>query len=321
MSATRDFKRLVRLRMEQTGESYTAARAVLLQKAERAQQPQERATMTPPNTQNSEARSGIAEHSQPREMAKAYLEECVRRFDQITAEEQIELPAHGALEVALVLNGAVPPHEADRGFLDLIDRANPKYTGWPAWIVSSSFQLPQHRPHVFDETWEEVIIGGFSDHVDFLKFDPKGRFFFRRAHQEDFQDERTQIKPLTVLDAAIPVMRVAEAIAVGLAMAEAIGCNAEKTTLDFAFRWTRLRGRQLTALQRQNLHIIPGKEAYQDVLLSTVDVPMATPRKPAELVPYVEQVIRRLHRVFDGFVMDRHDIGEFVRYILKDPQR
>lgn len=39
MSPTRDFKQLVRARMEQTGERYTAARAVLLQKAAREQQP------------------------------------------------------------------------------------------------------------------------------------------------------------------------------------------------------------------------------------------------------------------------------------------
>ncbi len=285
--------------------------------------------MTPPNTKKSTAPSVTAEHQgQPggsppiTEPAKRFLEDSVRRFEQAIAEDQLLLPPHGSWEVALVLSGDVPLHAADQDFLRLIDRANRQYTGWPTWLVTSQFSDPSHRPRVFEESWEELIVNlgsARSNHIDYIKFDPQGRFFLRRAYQEDVDGEK--VRPLTQLDFSMPVMRVAEAIAVGCSMALAMGCDPEKTNLIFCFRWTKLRGRELTSRPNSTSYIAPGKKAYQDEVTSFVNVPLSTPVSAGELFPYVDRVVQRFYRVFDGFVLDGHDVGEFTRYILENAER
>ena len=141
----------------------------------------------------------------------------------------------------------------------------------------------------------------------------------RRALREDMGED--QKPPLVVLDYLMPGMRVAEAIAVGCGMARAMGCDPEKTKLAFCFRWTRLRGRTLTNLRPADRSPPPGLTAKQDEVTCPVEVPLAIPITAADLLPYIEKVVRRLHRVFGGFVLDTHVLGESVRYILKDPQR
>ena len=50
-----------------------------------------------------------------------------------------------------------------------------------------------------------------------------------------------------MLDPMPMILRVAEAMGVGVAFAKASGWSAEQTTLGFAFRWHKLKGRRLTA--------------------------------------------------------------------------
>lgn len=269
----------------------------------------------------SQVPGGIAEHAEPSRVAR-FLDHGATRFKQTIAENKIALPDHGAWETALVLDGEVPAYEADRTFLDLIDRANQQFTGWPTWLVTSHFSDPNQRPYVNDETWEELVVSLDKDNfrpVDFQIFDPRGRFFMRRALQEDMREDQTP--PLALLDYLMPGMRVAEALAVGCGMARAMGCDHEKTTLAFSFRWTRLRGRTLTNLRSADRSPPPGLTAKQDEITCPVEVPLATPITAVALLPYVEKVVRPLHRVFGGFVLDRHDLGESVRYIVSSAKR
>lgn len=238
----------------------------------------------PENT--SQAPGSVIEHEEPSRVAR-FLDHGVKRFGQVIADSKVELPTHGAWEVALVLEGEVPTHDADREFLDLIDRANRQYTGWPTWLVTNHFSDPDQRPYVNDETWEELVVSLDKDNfrpVDFQIFDPQGRFFMRRALREDMGED--QKPPLVVLDYLMPGMRVAEAIAVGCGMARAMGCDPEKTKLAFCFRWTRLRGRTLTNLRPADRSPPPGLTAKQDEVTCPVEVPLAIPITAAELLPY-----------------------------------
>lgn len=269
----------------------------------------------------SQTPGNVVAHEEPSRVAR-FLDYGVKRFAQVIADNEIVLPEHGAWETALVLHGEIPAHDADRAFLDVIDRANRQYTGWPTWLVTSRFSDPAWRPYVNDETWEELVVGlngGTFRPVEFQIFDPQGRFFMRRAFREDMREDQTP--PLVLLDYLIPGMRIAEAMAVGCGMARAMGCVPEKTTLAFSFRWTRLRGRTLTNLRPADRSPPPGLTATQDEITCPVAVPLATPITAVDLLPYVEKVVRRLHRVFGGFVLDSHELGESVRYILRDPQR
>ena len=118
--------------------------------------------------------------------------------------------------------------------------------------------------------WEALIVilpAEWSRHVDFMRLDPKGRFYLRRALQDDISGSNRAPKPLSALDFALPILRVAEAIAVGIAFAKAMGCAVETTLLAFAFQWTQLRGRELVSWARQERLIIPGRHAYQNEVL------------------------------------------------------
>ena len=47
------------------------------------------------------------------------------------------------------------------------------------------------------------------------------------------------------LDPMLMIYRVVEVLAVGVAFAKAMGCNPEKCNLNFAFKWDKLKGREL----------------------------------------------------------------------------
>jgi len=64
-----------------------------------------------------------------------------------------------------------------------------------------------------------------------------------RALQEDLAESPRSPEPLTVLDPLLAIFRTAEAIAVPMAFAKAMGLSPEETTLRFEFRWSGLEGR------------------------------------------------------------------------------
>jgi hypothetical protein len=115
--------------------------------------------------------------AQPNEVV-SLLDAGERRFSQLIEEKQITLPKTGFWSAACVIEGAVPPHRADRDFLQLLAVHNPRYTGWPMWLDSSSFTEKQMRPFVFDSTWQALLVDskGFRPHIDFQWVDPRGRF-------------------------------------------------------------------------------------------------------------------------------------------------
>lgn len=63
---------------------------------------------------------------------------------------------------------------------------------------------------------------------------------------------------MTMLDSILPVVRVGEAIAVGLAFAKALNAD-EHTNLEFMFRWTGLMDRVLTSWVEPGHHINHGR--------------------------------------------------------------
>jgi hypothetical protein len=166
--------------------------------------------------------------------------------------------------------------------------------------------------------WEAFIVSlraGLIYHIDFMRLDPKGRFYLRRALQDDVSGSSQAPTPMTVLDFGLAVVRTAEAIAVGIAFAKAMGCDAEKTLLAFAFRWQKLQGRQLTSWTRPERYISPGCSAYQDAVLAFVNVPLDTPL--SALSNFVNQAIQPLFEVFDGFVLSPDVVEDLTRRLIE----
>ena len=261
---------------------------------------------------------GRESESSPEELLRKYLQQGADRFQEVLKERDVSLPEHGTWEVAFIVFGDVPHHSANLEFLNLLDSNNPDYTGWPVWLDSRGFADENARPYVFDGAWEAFVVSvgsGWSDHVDFMRLDPKGRFYLLRALQDDISGSPRAPQPLKALDFGLPIIRCAEAIAVGIAFAKAMGCDPEDTTLAFAFRWTRLRGRQLVSWANPGRYISPGRQAYQDEVVVVVNVPLDTPL--SALGEYVNQIVQPLYEIFGGFSLSRDVVEDLTRRLIE----
>jgi hypothetical protein len=251
------------------------------------------------------------------ELLTRFLEESEGRFNTILADKEIKLPETGHWEVAVLIQGDVPKHTANKEFLNLIDVSNPRYSGWPVWLDSRGFKEKASEPFVVNGVWEEIIPifdDGWHDSIDFARFDPKGRFYLWRAYQEDMKSSQRNLEPLKYFDFVLPVIRSAEAIGVGLAFAKAMKCDPEKTQLAFAFKWARLQGRELISWANTNRFIWPGQTAYQDEVISYVKVPLDTPL--SALSEFVYQTTEPLFLVFDGFSLNKKIIEDLSNTVI-----
>lgn len=244
---------------------------------------------------------------------RKYLEESKERYSTVIEERGVQLPPHGAWEVGLLLIGDIPAHSANQEFLNLLSASNPEYTGWPAWLDSRNFRDRTARPRVFDGIWEALIVALNSDfrHIDFMRSDPKGRFYLREAFYEDVRD----LEPMKFFDFALPTRKVAEAIAAGIAFAKAMGCDPEKTQLAFGFRWTGLQERHLTSWIEPMRSISPRGPAYQDEVIAFVEVPLETPL--SALGEFVNQAVKPLFEIFDGFVLSKDVVEDLTRRVIE----
>jgi hypothetical protein len=260
---------------------------------------------------------GMEPEATTEELLRKYLQESENRFQAVAREREVQLPEHGAWQVALLLIGHVPPHTANYEFLNLLDASNPRYTGWPVWPASWRFTDQSARPYILQDAWEAFISLGSvgSCKIDFMRLDPKGRFYLRRALREDVSDNRQAPAPMTILDFSLPITNTAEAMAVGIAFAKAMGCPAEDTQLAFAFKWTKLRGRRLISWVHPDRDIFPEPSAYQDEVLTFVDIPLDTP--PSALGNFVNQAVQPLFQVFDGFELNPNVVEDLTRRLIE----
>ncbi len=246
-----------------------------------------------------------------------YLQEGSTRFNTVVKERNLSLPNHGSWEVSAVIIGTVPPHSANLSFLNLLDSSNPNYTGWPVWLDSRGFTNKEARPYVFEEAWEAFICDlsterGGKD-LDFWRLDPSGKFYLRRALQDDLSESRRE--PMKQLDFGLVILRTAEAIAVALGFAKAMGCPIETTRLSFAFRWTKMRGRELSSWANMDRHIPRGNIAYQDNITSQAIVPLEVPS--SAIAEYVYLITRTVFEAFKGIEIGISVIEDLTQRLIE----
>jgi hypothetical protein len=255
-----------------------------------------------------------------RDRTEALLEDGSLRFSRAVEErkpntdERAVIDTTGSWQVGLVIDPAQGDRLPDEEFLRTIAASNPQYNVWPIWIDPHSLRDQRAAPVVIDKAWEALIIvfKGSSKHVDFLRFDPKGEFYLWRNLQDDVSD---RIKPREALDPILVILRVSEAMLVGLAFAKALGCDREKTRLGFGFRWNKLKGRQLHAWTDALITVSSSEVAHADQVTTFAELPMDTPA--SAIAPYVEQAIRELFVVFGGYRMQSVVIEKWVRRLVE----
>jgi hypothetical protein len=254
-----------------------------------------------------------------RDRALALLDDGESRFQMALQSRSLDADAKrlaiaGSWSVALVIDPPKDNARPDRTFSNTLASANPRFTGWPIWQDSSASSDAHNRPVVRDRAVEALIISivsGWSDHLDFSRLDPKGEFFLRRTLQDDAV---SRVPPGKVLDPILAILRTGEAIAVGLAFAKALGWGSEDTRLSFAFRWTRLSGRQLESWANP-LVPITGGTAHDDTATTFVELSLDTPL--TAIAPSVEQATLDLFLLFDGYKLPTEAIEYWVRRLIE----
>ena len=248
-----------------------------------------------------------------------YLQEGAARFDSVVKERNLILPNHGSWEVSTVIIGTVPSNSANASFLNLLDSSNPHYTGWPVWLDSRGFTKQESRPYVFKGAWEAIICDlspewGGKD-IDFWRLDPYGKFYLRRALQDDLSVSKRAPEPMKQLDFGLVILRTAEAIAVALEFAKAMGCPIETTKLSFAFRWTKMKGRELSSWANMDRHIHRGNIAHQDDIDYQIIVPLETPI--SAIAEYVYPITKAVFEVFDGLEISISVIEDLTQRLIE----
>jgi hypothetical protein len=90
------------------------------------------------------------------------------------------------------------------------------------------------------------------------------------------------------------ILRVAEAMGVGIAFAKVLGWVPDQTTLGFAFRWQKLKGRQLSAWANPYGDIREGGVAHDDTIESCVQFSLDTPL--SAVAQFVDEATKRPNR-------------------------
>jgi len=244
----------------------------------------------------------IASPNETRVQVIAELDAGRRRFGIVRKERGIELPEHGAWETAAIVRGKLPKMRPTSEFLARFLGRNPGLTGWPIWFDSRNFTEVDYRPYVFDGAWESYV-PDFRDsmfpNIDFWRISPPGKFYHYRALVDDIPGEKRPSKPLTELDYTTPMWRTAEAIAVALEYAKALGATSDANALAIGFRWSRLRGRVLSTWASRNYMLSLDRRAHQDEVLSFIHVPIDAPS--SRIAEYVREATAPLYEVFEGF--------------------
>jgi hypothetical protein len=227
----------------------------------------------------------------------------------------------GAQEIGLAIEGTVPDFVANERFLNLVMSANPRLRAdWPVWIDTRGFQDPRFRPRVTNKAWQTLFVtAGKSpwDLADFYRLDPKGQFYLRRILEDDSFARANRFRVGAYLDPHHVIVRTAEAMAVGMAFAQAMSCDPAATRLAFGFRWTKLAGRIIhswTGVGR----FLPSRQQYEstdDEAEAFVEMPLSTPM--SGLSSFVERATSSLFAQFGGFEVPIGFINTVVQKLIE----
>lgn len=221
-------------------------------------------------------------------------------------------------EIALVVDPGWATDVPDKVFLAKVLGSNPRYTGWPIWLDSRSFRNVDERPMVHDAAWEALIFSpgtdGLRAHLEFMRFDPRGNFYLRRTLQDDLVPEK--VHPGTALDPVLTIIRVAEAIAVGIAIANAlIEGGEEPRQLGFAFRWSGLKYRILKPWANPMVMMIGEPRALDNQVATYVELASNTPL--SAIAPFVGTATRDLFARFEGELVPPRVIEEWTSRLIE----
>jgi len=216
-------------------------------------------------------------------------------------------PFHGFREVASVVRG-VRIDLPLKNLLDSLFVHQPRMTGWPPWVDSRSFSNEASQPYIKGRGWEALIYNQrplwTGGELDFWRIEPTGRFYAARTHEDDTSKKLLDrgAKPGTIFDFLLLISRTAEAIGTGRAFADGLGIDRDKTSLEFAFRWTGLKGRKICCWVEPMRELFYSVTAEDDEVTSSATITLETPNNV--IWEAVKRVTQPVFDVFGAGVSD-----------------
>jgi hypothetical protein len=205
---------------------------------------------------------------------------------------------------------------ADRYNLQLgaLRIANPELTGWPIWLVGSTMPNPDEHPYFWHDTCQQYIYPRPNTlrrrgHLDFSIFDPRSRFFLKRAFEDDLRLPE-DVRKRSTLEIYIQASRIAEALAVGRAFANALGASSE-TTLNFAFRWSGIRRREIDLWAHPGAEFLSAQASRQD--MSQCEISISPSTNDEELLGRTVDSLQKLVRPFGDVTIPRQFLSDRLR--------
>jgi hypothetical protein len=245
--------------------------------------------------------------------ARACLSDGFSHYLKAIENVAASLPNHGSWEVAAVINGNLKETNPTENFLNTIASANPTYTYVPFWITRRGRETGT-RPYVLDRGWESLILEP-PRAINFWRAEPRGFFYLYRALEDDMTPASPRPEPLTAFEFSLQIIRMADAIAVVLAIANALPMRNPANSVEFLFRWRGLAGRKLSSWANPKRLVQHDHSARQNEYSTSLAVP--TDATKVAVADYVSQATAGLFALFDGATFEPKVIADIVSGVFE----
>lgn len=239
------------------------------------------------------------------------LEKGEAGFLEAAKKRSITLNNNERFSTAIAIIPQIKNILTEETFLNTLLYSRSNLTGWPFWRDSRKNPNDQNRPKMDSkQKWHCFEIGEthnntFQKSLSFWSIENSGLFYQERQLRGDFyEDEQPFLSPKLI------AIRAAEVIAIGLSFAKALRAD-EEAYLDFAFRWTGLKGKKLQLM----FGVPTDSSSTQDTYESFLRVPVIA--SSFSIPEYVYEATRGLFRLFHNGDM-REIIKKNVEDILKN---
>jgi hypothetical protein len=226
----------------------------------------------------------------------------------VSAATEPPQPIYGTFEVAAKVDGSFTPPGV-RDVLNKVFMHQPHLTGWPTWVDSRSFREIVTHPYVTEGGWEALIYTAHGWHgdmdLDFWRIESSGRFYLLREFEDDTTNSlrKRGVEPGTVYDFLLLISRTAEACATIRAFATGLEVEKETGAVEFAFRWSGLKGRQICCWVEPGRSLMTNVRAEDDMVISTCRIPLDAPDNA--LWRIIKDVVQPVFDVFGAAVGDQ----------------
>jgi hypothetical protein len=246
-----------------------------------------------------------------------FREYALDRFSTAVREKKLDVAKIGFLDLALVFDG-MPERkwQNDEQFLNTLLVAHPDLSGAWVWKILRTHG-PEFEPYPIGNTYEQQLFispaksirpWGF---IQFMIFDPSGRFFLRKSYFEDLLKDAPEDRG-KALDPVSHMAILSEAFVVGSAFAKALAYPLE-TESHFAIRWNSLKGRKLVNWTTKQYDFYLAKECRDESVELEITLPIAAAKQ--EIIQKTTEAIQKLGRAFNITIAEQIVANEVTKLL------